>query len=967
MNYIPLRVKTNYSLLTSLNTIESLAKRAKELNINALSITDDNMFGVMEFYKTMLKYDIKPIIGLEVKINDYSILLYAENYKGYQNLCYICSNEKTIQILKENSDNLLCIVPYESINIYDEISPFYKNIFVSYKTKEERNDIKNKKCVFANEIRVLNKEDKEYLKYLYMIKDGVKLSDKKEYIFDNYNYLLDNDEALNLMDKNDIINYKIIIDSVNLKIEKNTGLLPKYNEDENFDEFKYLTELCKKGLLKRLDNKVPIKYADRLMYELNIINKMGFCNYFLVVFDYVRYSKRNDILVGPGRGSAAGSLVSYSLGITDIDPIKYDLLFERFLNPERVTMPDIDMDFDATRRDEVIKYVENKYGNKRVAQILTFSTLKAKQVLRDISRIFDLPNQKTDDFIKLIDSNLSLSENKKSDLVKDKLEKDTLLTRIYDIASHLENLKRQTSIHAAGVIISRENLDRYIPLYKISEDEFITGYDMTYLEELGLLKMDFLSITNLSLISELLSEIKSVNFSKIPLDDKKTIELFKSVDTDGIFQFESTGMKNVLRKFNVESFDDLAVIIALFRPGPMENIDSYIKRKEGKEKVTYLTDDLKPILESTYGIIIYQEQIMQIASVMAGYTLGEADILRRAMSKKKHEIMDSEREKFISRSINKGYSEEVSNKVFDLIYKFADYGFNKSHSVGYATVSFKMAYLKAHYRIYFMKHLLTMVSGNDVKTRQYINECKNNNIELLMPSINDSDYDYKIEDGKLRFPLTGIKNIGHLVCREIIEERKNGEYKSFFDFIKRCYGKSVNKKIIESLVNAGAFDIFNYNHKTLIESIDIGINYAELVKDLGEEVVNVPELDVTEEYDSSELIKREYASFGFYLSYHPVQNYRRNSFTTMDIKNNFNKIINIYLLIDNVRTIVTKKGEKMAFITGSDEYGEIDMVMFPRTYEKYYNLSKGEVVLISAKVEKRINQYQLVINSIQRF
>ena len=425
MNYIPLRVKTNYSLLTSLNTIESLAKRAKELNINALSITDDNMFGVMEFYKTMLKYDIKPIIGLEVKINDYSILLYAENYKGYQNLCYICSNEKTIQILKENSDNVLCIVPYESINIYDEISPFYKNIFVSYKTKEERNDIKNKKCVFANEIRVLNKEDKEYLKYLYMIKDGVKLSDKKEYIFDNYNYLLDNDEVLNLMDKNDIINYKIIIDSINLKIEKNTGLLPKYNEDENFDEFKYLTELCKKGLLKRLDNKVPIKYADRLMYELNIINKMGFCNYFLVVFDYVRYSKRNNILVGPGRGSAAGSLVSYSLGITDIDPI-------------------------------------NKYGNKRVAQILTFSTLKAKQVLRDISRIFDLPSQKTDDFIKLIDSNLSLSENKKSDLVKDKLEKDTLLTRIYDIASHLENLKRQTSIHAAGVIISRENLDRYI-------------------------------------------------------------------------------------------------------------------------------------------------------------------------------------------------------------------------------------------------------------------------------------------------------------------------------------------------------------------------------------------------------------------------------------------------------------------------------------------------------------------------
>ena len=950
--HIPLKVTTDYTLLKSLIKMPDLISFLCDNKINACGICDENLYGVLDFYFSCKKNNIKPIIGLSIKLNNLEVCLYAINYEGYKNLLKIHTlkekNELNVLNIKEFCKNILVILPYESKELYNEFSCF-DVIFIGYKTQYEKINALaiTKNIVFFKDLKVLKKEEVSYLKYLDILrKDNIEV----------------NSDCCCCDDVSDE-NIEKIVNLINIEIPLDKRYIPKYSDNS----YELLKNLCVKGLNKRLNGKVSKEYVDRLKYELDVINKMGFVDYFLIVYDYVLYAKKNNILVGPGRGSAAGSLVSYSIGITEIDPISFGLMFERFLNPERVTMPDIDMDFDASRRDEVIKYVENKYGNKRVAQILTFSTLKAKQVLRDISRIFDLPSQKTDDFIKLIDSNLSLSENKKSDLVKDRLEKDTLLTRIYDIASHLENLKRQTSIHAAGVIISRENLDRYIPLYKISDDEFITGYDMTYLEELGLLKMDFLSITNLSLISELLSEIKSVNFSKIPLDDKKTIELFKSVDTDGIFQFESTGMKNVLRKFNVESFDDLAVIIALFRPGPMENIDSYIRRKEGKEKVTYLTDDLKPILESTYGIIIYQEQIMQIASVMAGYTLGEADILRRAMSKKKHEIMDSEREKFISRSINKGYSEEVSNKVFDLIYKFADYGFNKSHSVGYATVSFKMAYLKAHYRIYFMKHLLTMVSGNDVKTRQYINECKNNNIELLMPSINDSDYDYKIENSKLRFPLTGIKNIGHLVCREIIEERKNGEYISFFDFIKRCYGKSVNKKTIESLVNAGAFDIFNYNHKTLIESIDIGINYAELVKDLGEEVVNVPELDITEEYDSSELIKREYDSFGFYLSYHPVQNYRRNNFTTMDIRNNFNKIINIYLLIDNVRTIVTKKGEKMAFITGSDEYGEIDMVMFPRTYEKYYNLSKGEVVLISAKVEKRINQYQLVINSIQRF
>ena len=966
MNYIPLRIKTNYSLLTSLIKIDDLIAKCKENDINTIAICDDNMYGVMEFYKACKSNNIKPIIGLEIKIDDNSILLYAKDYIGYQNLCYISSNDKTIDVLKENNESLICILPYESMNLYDELSESFKDLFISYKSKEERNNITDKRCIFANIIRCINKEDREYLKYLYMIKDNTKISDEEKYIFDENNYLLTNDDALEYINKLDLINYKLIYESCNIEIKTKEDLLPKYNTISDFNEYEYLTSLCKKGLLKRCNNKVPIKYANRLMYELDIINKMGFCNYFLVVWDFIKYSKQNKILVGPGRGSAAGSLVSYSLGITDIDPIKYDLLFERFLNPERVTMPDIDVDFDSSKRNLVIDYVTNKYGSKNVAQIITFSTLKSRAILRDVARIFNVEGIKFDNFIKLIDSNLSLEDNKKNILVKGSLSSDILLSKVYDVAMHLENLKRQTSIHAAGVIISRKNLDRYIPITKNNDNEYITGFTMNYLEELGLLKMDFLAIDNLTLISDLLNEIQTVDFNKIPLDDKKTIELFKKVNTDGIFQFESNGMKNVLKKFNVSSFDDLVAIIALFRPGPMENIDTYIKRKEGLEKVTYLHDDLKPILESTYGIIVYQEQIMQIANVMAGYTLGEADILRRAMSKKKHDIMLSEKEKFISRSINNGYTKEVSTKVFDLIYKFADYGFNKSHSVGYATVAYKMAYLKAHYPEYFMSHLLTMVIGNDIKTKIYINESKNQNINILKPSINESDINYKVDNGNIRFPFSQVHNVGIMASKEIIKERENGKFKDFFDFVKRCYGKAINKKTIEYLIYASVFDEFNLNHKTLIDNIDIAINYAELTKDLDETLVTVPEIEKEEEFSKEELINQEYNAFGFYLSYHPVQNYRKNNITTNNIKDNFNKIIDIYLLIDNIRVIKTKKGEKMAFISTSDEYGEVECIMFPKVYERNFDIDRGKVVLISAKVERRINEYQLIVNKIER-
>ena len=953
--YIPLLVKTDYSILSSLIKVPDLVKKIKEYGYKAVGIVDDNLFYSIEFYKECIKNDIKPIIGIELQINNNKIYLYAKNYKGFQNLCYISSNELSIELIKNNSSDLLCVLPYSSISLYDTLN--IPDTYISYTNKDDIND--KYKMIYQNEVRCFDGKDSEYLKYLTMIRDDKKIDDEiEEY----------SDPRLKRIDEIDITNiekeyYEEIYNLCNVQIIKN-NLLPKYNYDSNFDENKYLEELCKKGLSKRLNNNVPKKYVDRLFKELDIINRMGFSNYFLVVWDYVKFAKKNGILVGPGRGSAVGSLVSYSLGITEIDPLKYDLLFERFLNPERVSMPDIDIDFDADKRKDVIDYVIDKYGSKKVAGIITYGTLKAKSVLRDVARIFNM-EVKIDSFIKLFDSKLSLQENMKNRNIMDIIKNDTLISRICKISIYLEGLKRHTSVHAAGVIISKEDLDRYIPIEK-NIDGNVAGFTMEYLEELGLLKMDFLAIDNLTLISNLINEIGDINLRDIPLDDEKTLNIFRNVKTDGIFQFEKQGMKNVLRKFKVKNFNDIVAIIALFRPGPMDNIDTYIRRMEGKEKVTYIHENLKPILESTYGIIVYQEQIVQIANVMAGFSLGQADILRKAMSKKKDELMLEQKEKFISGSIKNGYLKEIAEKTFDYIYKFASYGFNKAHSVGYALVAYQEAYLKANYTNYYMKYLLTMVIGNEIKTKEYINECKLNKINIKMPDINNSVNEYIVEKGSIRFPLSAIKNIGNVICKKIIDERKNGEYKDFVDFVTRVYKLDVNKKAISLLITAGAFDSFGINRKTLFNNLDLVINYADLVKDLDDSLVEKPELEIYNEFTKEELIKQEFDSFGFYLSNHPVQKYRQNNINTTSIKEYFNKIIDIYLMVDNKREIITKKNEKMLFLTGSDEFGSIELVVFPKVYERFYNITRGEVFKFNAKVEKRASDYQLIVNNIEK-
>ncbi len=953
MNYIPLHVKTSYSLLTSLNDIKKMVLFCKEHGIKAIAITDDNMYGVMEFYKECNINNIKPIIGLEVKIDSNIILLYAKNYSGYQNLTrlvYVMQNETiNINILNKYKDDLICI---SNNAMYNELSKIYSDLYIGYTDATNKDTNLTNKTVYINEILCMNKEDMDYLKYLYLIKESKKIENGNEYI-SSFNSYFDFNSI-------DYDNAKEIADKCNVVFNQNKGLMPKYDVDNSKE---YLFELCKKGLYKRFDGKVTKTYYDRLIYELDVINKMGFNDYFLVVWDYVKYSKKNNILVGPGRGSAAGSLVAYSLGITDVDPIKYNLLFERFLNPERITMPDIDIDFESNHREDIVRYVINKYGKKNAVPIITFSTLSGKQVLRDVGRIFDIDLNIIDKLTKFIGFNMSLSTAFNNKELRLFIEKNIILKDIYKIALKLEGLKRQISVHAAGVIISNSELDSYIPLVKY-EDYYLSGYSMEHLEELGLLKMDFLSLKNLTTIDNIIKNIGNISFKDIDIDDKEALKLFSNATTCGIFQFESSGMKNFLTKLKPNSFDDVIAAIALFRPGPSDNIDSYIRRKNGIEKIDYLDDSLIEILRPTYGIIIYQEQIMQIANIMAGYSYGEADVLRRAMSKKKKEILENEQNKFIENSIKRGYKEEIAKKTYDFILKFANYGFNKAHSVAYSMIAMKMAYLKNNYGEYFMASLLTNAIGSESKTKEYIDECKKMNINILKPSINNSDYNYKRENGGIRFSLATIKNVGSITCKEILNERLNGQFKSFIDFVKRTYGKSVNKKTLESLIDADAFSEFDYNHNTLYSNLDAIINYASLSKDLDESLIEAPIINEMSEFNNEILTKKELDVFGFYLSNHPVTNYKKqhdNIININDIEKYFDKDISIIISINRIKVITTKKNEKMAFISGSDEFGDIDITVFPNAYDELVDIKNNDIVLINGRVEKRMSKYQVVL------
>lgn len=974
--YIPLFNKSNYSLLSSLLKIDDIIKYAKNNNISSISLTDVNMYGTMEFIKKCRENDIKAIVGLNVILEKYNIVLLATSYQGYKSLIKLSTiqNERRVEEddLKTYNADLVCLLPFEYKENIETLKKIYSNLYLGYKNKKEETEalLLTPDIVFLRQNLYFNKTDSTYLPYLYRIRDGKTISEETDYDIDDHELNIEN--ILELTDNKGLINTMKIADSCNLVFPKATNLLPIYECD---DPATYLFELCKAGLTKRCNGEIPQEYKSRLTYELKVINEMGFPNYFLVVYDFIKFAKKNKILVGPGRGSAAGSLVAYSLGITDIDPLKYDLLFERFLNPERKTMPDIDTDFPDNRRDEVIEYVIEKYGKKRVSGIVTFGTLSAKQVIRDISRVLNIPGYKVDSLSKFIPG---FTKDKlkdfyeKSPAFRSRIDSDTSLTEMYKIALKLEGFPRHTSSHAAGIVMSRVDLDEVVPL-TVGDNMYLTSYSMEYLEDLGLLKMDFLGLKNLTIIANILTDIKNqtgtaIDFSKIPLDDKETIKIFEEANTSGIFQFESTGMRNFLRRLKPNSFEDIFAAIALFRPGAAINIDSYIRRKHGEEKIEYLDPSLESITKNTYGILVYQEQIMQVARLYANYTYGEADILRRAMSKKKIDLLKNEEEKFISKSTAAGHDKEKSKSIFELILNFAGYGFNRSHSVAYSIIAYKMAYLKCHYKTIFFANLLTNVIGSESKTHEYIMEAKANKIEVLKPTINDSGDRYLVKDNKIIYPLSNIKSIGTVVTKSIEEAKNNQNFTDIYDCFSRLYIKGIGKKTFEVLIYANVFKEFNYNRATLIYNLDSLFNYAELTKDIDPSLVMKPEIEIQKEYRSDFLLEKEKDVFGFYLSSHPTNLFKKDNpycIPLNEIEKYFSKKVDTLILVDKIKIINTKNGEKMAFLTGSDETSTMEYTLFPKVYNEYNDIQKGDLLKVRGRVEKRLNQYQIIVEKVR--
>ena len=946
--YAPLKVTTDYTLLKSLIKIPDLITFLVSNKISACAICDENLYGALDFYKSCKNNNIKPIIGLSVLLNDLDIYLYAINYDGYKNLLKIHTIIETRSLgivdLEEFKDNILCIIPYKSVELWKNLS-FFKYLYIGFSNLFEKNNalILTSNIVYVNDLRALKLEDVKYLNFL----DDLRKETRLDYS-NNYYQIKD------FIDREKI---EEIVNLIDLEIPHDKRYIPEYKP--NIDAFAFLKNLSLKGLNKRLNGNIPASYLERLNYELSVINKMGFVNYFLIVYDYVLYAKKHDILVGPGRGSAAGSLVSFSIGITDIDPIKYNLLFERFLNPSRVTMPDIDIDFDATKRGMVIDYVKEKYGEKKVALGLTFNTLKSKLVIREVGKLLRVDNTLIDRFAKVIDAHLSLKDNLKNEYVKKYLNTYKELKPVYEVSIKLEGIKKNISTHAAGVVISSIDLDEVIPVH-ISNGELITGSTMEFLEDIGLLKMDFLGLKNLTMIASITKMIGQDVLKDIDLNDKKVYELFINAKTDGIFQFETPAMKSLLVKLKPTCFNDLIVAVALGRPGPKEQAPSFIKRRNKEESITYIHPDLENILHETYGILIYQEQIIAILVKIAGYSLAEADLIRRAVSKKKESVLLSEKEKFVKRAISKGYTKDVAVDIYNLIVKFASYGFNKSHSVAYALIAYQMAYLKTYYPAHFFTQLLN--DGNNTKNTYYFAYLKSKGIKLFKPSINNTNLDYYINDNKLFMPLWIIKNINLDLTKKIISSRGNG-YTDIFDFAYKTKD-FMTKGIMENLIRAGAMDNFSLNHQTLINNIDAALNYGWLADPDG--LIPKPLIVEYNEYNSDILRSDELNSYGFYITNHPASIYLSPEYMKISMMKNYAyKKIKAVVIVEKISKIKTKKNEDMAFFTGSDETGIADFTVFPKVYDLFKSVKNNDLVMVLGEVQQRFDKYQIVVNNIK--
>ncbi|MBY0124068.1 DNA polymerase III subunit alpha [Bacillus sp. S/N-304-OC-R1] len=1027
MSFIHLHVYSAYSLLTSTATVEQLAANAKQKGFGALALTDRNvMYGAIAFYKECLKHAIKPIIGLtvdtisEINTDAYPIILLAKNQIGFQNLLKITSVVQTkspegisAKWLKGYSEGLIGISPgldgeiehYLAADEYDkalQAAYIYKemfgtnNFYLSLQNHQIPEEAKMQPSLIrlsketgieltaTNGVYYLEKEDAFAQECLLAIKNGEKLQDEsRNHLPSTEYYLKTANEMSELLGEypDALENTLKIADQCNVMLELNQSNLPKYPIEKHRSADEMLDDTCWKGFNERYSN-ITSEHKQRLKYELQIIKKMKFSDYFLIVWDFMRFSREKGILTGPGRGSAAGSMVAYVLYITDVDPIEHKLLFERFLNPERISMPDIDIDFPDHRRDEVIKYVSQKYGELHVAQIITFGTFGAKAALRDIGRVFGLNPKELDSLSKKIPSKLGTtlkSALKESESLRMFVNESSFNRSLFENALKLEGLPRHTSTHAAGVVISERQLVNVIPIQNGHDNVYLTQYSMEHLEEVGLLKMDFLGLRNLSLIENILHSIqkktgKKINIKSIPLNDKATFELLSRGETTGIFQLESEGMRRVLTKLRPSRFEDIVAVNALYRPGPMENIPHFIDRKHGKEKVEYPHDDLIPILENTYGVIVYQEQIMQIAAKMAGFTLGEADLLRRAVSKKQKEVLDREREHFVNGALKNGYHEKSAHNIYDLIVRFANYGFNRSHAVAYSFISYQLAYLKTHYPLYFMAALLTSVIGNEEKISQYIREMKQRNLEILPPSINSSGFSFLVEKDAVRYSLAAIKGIGATVLKEVFRSRKNKRFQDLFDFCNRVNVKAVNRKMLEAFVYSGSFDEFGQDRADLLASLDAAIEHANLLNPEEDQFdfysdsdfFPKPKYTKVEPIRSEDKLALEKEVLGIYLSDHPVSSYETflpilHAVPLYKLQANMNRIRTVVYL-SNIKKIRTKKGMAMAFLTISDQTDEIEAVAFPDIYSKFSALlNQGNILLLEGKMEEKQGKRQFII------
>lgn len=1004
-------IKSGYSFLSSTLKVEDIIEVAKNNKYEYLCIMDkDVMYGALEFYNACVNNNIKPLIGVEFDINnDTTLCLIAKNKNGYLGLCKMSSlvnvdKEKiTIELLKEYKEDLLVIMPsyrgLKKLNKEDFVTvlDYYKETFPHFylgieyynnsslfKINSYLRELDYKK-VYFNNIVSRNKEDLDNIDVLKAIKNNevIGYSRNKEDL--EYSYFFSDDEKRNNFTYEELDCCNELVNLVDLRFEKESLKISKFNEDINFDSKAFLTKLAYKGLEKR--NKAfakDEKYISRLEKELKVINEMGFSDYFLIVYDYVKFAKNHGILVGPGRGSAAGSLVSYVLGITNVDPIKYDLLFERFLNVERISMPDIDIDFQDNRRDEVVNYLKDKYGSDRVANIVTFSTLAARQVLRDCARVMGLSKQDIELLSKKAHRSGHTSLEKMMELSKEFREfilSDEKYQDVFDIAKSLEGLPRQTSIHAAGVVIANDRLDNILPVIGDKQNK-IVQYDMNYLENLGLLKMDLLGIRNLTIIDDCIKEIKNVyditiDLNSIDYNDPKIYKLISEGKTSGLFQLESEGMKKTIKIVNPKNFDDVASIIALYRPGPRDFIEEFTLRKDGKIKVEYPDECLKDILKPTYGIIVYQEQILQVATTFAGFSLSKADILRRAMSKKEENKMLALKEEFINGSISKGHKIEKAEEVFALILKFASYGFNKAHTVSYALIAIQMAYLKLYYSSIFFACVMESFAFGE-KFSEYIAEAKENGITLKLPDVNHSDYGFKaINQNEISYGLSHIKGISSQFVRYIIEETKVNVFKDYIDFVVRMSKYKLNENQVYLLIDAGALDSFGYNRATLKHNYLKVLKYAEMIAindgtqlSFDFDLVEKPVIKVVEE--SKEKLSLENDALGYYISEFPLEKIRKylnkdNYISGQDFNKCNNKNIKTVLMIKKNKIIKTKKNELMSITTMMDEYDSIGVVIFPSLYRKISNLlNAGSYVVVEGKVEIKEN-ISLIADNVKEF